>query len=263
MKHHADTRNAGAPGPLHGALLAPQPLYRQVRNAIVDGLSRGEWKPGEMLPNERRLADRFGVGIATVRAAVSELAATKVLARRQGKGTYVALQDERRSIYQFFHVVRNDGVKNLPVSELVGLKKARADAQTAYLLNLGPRPESLQVYKLRNVLKVAGIPVVISDIAIPAALFPGLTEHRIRTGGVTLYAAYQSLYGVNIVRASEQLRAVKADALTSKLLAVKAGEPVLEVRRIAYTFNDVPVEVRRSRVETDNYYYFVDQGAVR
>jgi GntR family transcriptional regulator len=252
--------SAGLP---RGALLAPDPLYKQVRNALVDSLARGEWKPGEMIPTERRLAERYGVGIATIRAAITELAAAKIVARRQGKGTFVCLQDERRSIYQFFHVVRNDGVKELPVSELLSLKRARADAEAAHALNLPRKPSALEVFKLRNVLKVGGRRVVVSDIVIPAALFPGLTEDLIRTGGVTLYAVYQTHFGINIIRTSEQLRAVRADATTARILSLVEGDPVLEVRRTAYTFNDVPVEVRRSRVETDHYYYSLDQGNTR
>ena len=253
-------RSAGLP---RGGLLAPDPLYKQVRHALVDSLARGEWKPGEMIPTERQLAERYGVGIATIRAAIAELAAAKIVARRQGKGTFVCLQDERRSIYQFFHVVRNDGVKELPVSELLSLKKSKADAEAAHALNLPRKPSGLEVFKLRNVLKVGGRRVVVSDIVIPAALFPGLTEKLIRTGGVTLYAVYQTHFGINIIRTDEQLRAVRADATTARILSLTEGDPVLDVRRTAYTFNDVPVEVRCSRVETNNYYYSLDHENAR
>lgn len=258
----ADT-NPRFPEMLRGALLAPDPLYRQVKNEIIRTLAKGEWKPGEMIPSEPKLAARYGVGIATIRAAIGELVVAKVLARKQGKGTFVSLHDERRSVYQFFHVVRDDGAKELPVSELVSLKKARADGEIADLLRLPRKPRALEVFKLRNVLRVSGAPAVVSDIVIPAALFPGLNEHIIRKGGETLYAVFQRHFGINIIRAVEQLRAVKADAVAARIFGLTSDDPVLEVRRIAYTFNDVPVEVRRSRVETKNFYYLLDQGGAR
>ena len=256
----ADVRRRGA---LHGALMAPDPLYKQIRNALVDSLASGEWKPGEVIPSERKLADRYGVAISTIRAAIGELTAMKVLARRQGKGTFVCLEDERRSIYQFFHVVRNDGVKELPVSELLSLRKARADADIAHALNLSRKPEALDVYKLRNVLKVGNTPVVVSDIVIPASLLPGLTEELVRTGGDTLYAVYQTHFGINIVNTTEQLRAIKCDAATARILRAEEGDPILEVRRTAYTFNNVPVEIRCSRVQTKDYYYSLAHGGTR
>ncbi|HVO88623.1 MAG TPA: GntR family transcriptional regulator [Casimicrobiaceae bacterium] len=239
---------------------AVDPLYKQVRAALVESLATGEWKPGEVIPSERKLAQRYGVAVATIRAATSELAAMKVLSRRQGRGTYVCREDERRNIYQFFHVVRNDGARELPVSELVWIRKRRADLDTAHALDLPRDPAAQSVYLVRNILKVSGVPVVVSDIAIAVSRFPGLTEQRIRAGGPTLYAVYQSEYGINIVRTDEKLRAIRCDTDTARLLRVRRGAPVLEVRRLAYTFNEEVVEVRRSMVQTTDYHYALSRG---
>lgn len=246
---------------LQGALLGPDPLYKQVKHQLVRSLAEGEWKAGEMLPSEPRLAARFGVGISTIRAAIGELVTARVLARRQGKGTFVPLHDDRLSIYQFFHVVRKDGTKELPVSELLSLSRAKADDEVADLLRLPRGAGSARVFKLRNVLRISGIPVVLSDIVIPAAQFPGLSEAAVRDGGTTLYAVYQSRFGVSIIRTVERLQAVRADAAASKIFGMRTGDPILEVRRIAYTFNDVPVEFRRSRVDTRQFHYFLDLGS--
>lgn len=249
-----------ARGPLHAALHARAPLHQQVRDQIVRGLAGGEWKPGELLPNEARLADRFQVSVSTIRAAIGHLVAARVLARKQGKGTFVSLHGERRSIYQFFHVVRNDGIKELPVSELLFLKRGRADDEVADLLKLPRQASSAEVYKMRNVLKVGGVPVVLSDITVPCSLLPGLTEGIVRKGGATLYAVYQTHFGLNIVRTVEHLRAGRTDAAAAKAFGIATDDPVLHIERTAYTFNDVPVEVRRSRVDTRNYFYLHDQA---
>jgi GntR family transcriptional regulator len=245
---------------LHAALHAPEPLHRQVREQLIRGLAEGEWKPGEVLPNESKLADRFGVSISTIRAAIGHLVAAKVLARKQGKGTFVSLHGERRSIYQFFHVVRNDGRQALPVSEVLFLKRGQADDATADLLQLPRKASSAGVYKIRNVLKVEGVPVVLSDITVPCALLPGLTETILRKGGPTLYAVYQTHFGLNIVRTVEHLRAAKTDAAAAKAFGITIDNPVLQIERMAYTFNNVPVEVRRSRIDTRNYFYLYDQA---
>jgi len=246
--------------PLHAALHAPEPLHRQVREQLIRGLAECEWKPGELLPNESKLADRFGVSISTLRAAIGHLVAAKVLARKQGKGTFVSLHGERRSIYQFFHVVRNDGVQALPVSEVLFLKRGQADDATADLLQLPRKASAAQVYKIRNVLKVEGVPVVLSDITVPCSLLPGLTESVLAKSGPTLYAVYQTHFGLNIVRTVEHLRAGRTDAAAAKAFGIATVDPVLHVERTAFTFNNVPVEVRRSRVDTRNYFYLYDQA---
>ncbi|MDH4115234.1 MAG: GntR family transcriptional regulator, partial [Burkholderiaceae bacterium] len=37
------------------------PLYQQIKDLLVQGLERGEWKPGELIPSEIELAARFQV----------------------------------------------------------------------------------------------------------------------------------------------------------------------------------------------------------
>src|SRR5690606_23740800 len=66
------------------------PLYQQIKALLLQGLDRGEWKPGEAIPSELELAARFQVSQGTVRKAIDELAAENLLLRRQGKGTFVA-----------------------------------------------------------------------------------------------------------------------------------------------------------------------------
>lgn len=237
-----------------------EPLYERVKAQLVESIAAGEWQPGEAIPSERELATLYGVGIATIRTAVGALVAARVLDRIQGKGTFVSLHGQHRSIYQFFRVARDDGIKEFPKSQLLSLEKTTADARTADLLQLPRTKRGAEVFKLRNVLWVHGVPIVVSDIAVPAALFRGLTADIIRTGGDTLYAVYQQQYGINIIRTTERLWARKADRAIAKLLGLNAGDPVIDLHRIAYTFNNKPVEVRRSRIKTENYHYLFDEG---
>ena len=68
-------------------------LYRAAVNSkrqMMGGLTRGEWKPGEAIPAERRLSERYGISIGTVRKAIDELVAENILIRQQGRGTFVA-----------------------------------------------------------------------------------------------------------------------------------------------------------------------------
>ena len=81
--------------PSGGRGAAFSPLYRQIKELLVQSLDRGEWKPGELIPSEIDLAARFQVSQGTVRKAVDELAAEHLLLRRQGKGTFVATTTKR------------------------------------------------------------------------------------------------------------------------------------------------------------------------
>jgi GntR family transcriptional regulator len=134
----------------------------------------------------------------------------------------------------------------------VDFRRERADAQSAAALAIAPLEK---VIRIRNVLSLAGTPVIVDDITLPAELFRGLTEKIFRARGNTIYHLYQSRYGINVLRTDERLRSVLAPRDVALQLEVSVGAPLLEIRRVALTFRDRPVELRLSRVNTARHDY--------
>ena len=227
-------------------------LYEQVRAQITEGISAGRWKPGEALPSESALAASHGVAIGTIRKAVDSLVAEGALRRHQGKGTFVVAHDGGRLMFHFFHIVGRDGSRSYPEVRTLSFRRDRADAAAARALGIAQHEK---VVRIRNVLSLEGRARIVDDIALPAALFPGLTEKIFLARDNTIYHLYQSRYGINVLRTDERLRAVLATTEDARLLAVQAGEPLLEIRRVALTFRDRPVELRVSRVDTSAHAY--------
>src|SRR5688500_9688538 len=95
------------------------PLYKEIAGQMHDALARGEWKPGEAIPAERRLSTRFGVSIGTLRKAIDELVSANLLIRQQGRGTFVASHNRDRLLFYFFHIVPEQGAKQYPEVRLV------------------------------------------------------------------------------------------------------------------------------------------------
>jgi GntR family transcriptional regulator len=62
------------------------------------------------------------------------------------------------------------------------------------------------------------------------------------------------------VRAQEKIRAVAATEGRENLLQVALGTPLLAVERIAYTYNDKPVELRLGLYLTDTHHYRNELG---
>lgn len=234
------------------ALPPDRPLYEEVRAHLTEGIAEGRWKAGEAIPSEGELAAHFGVAIGTIRKAVDNLVAQGALVRRQGKGTYVTAHDGRRLMFHFFHIVGADGSRAYPEVRTVSFERGRAGAAEAAALAV-PRDE--RVIRIRNVLSLDGHPVVVDDLTLPAALFPGLTERIFAARDNTIYHLFQSRYGINVLRTDERLRAVLAAGAPAALLGVAAGSPLLEIRRVALTFRDRPVELRVSLVDTASHVY--------
>jgi GntR family transcriptional regulator len=227
-------------------------LYEQVRARIIEAISAGRWRPGDAIPTEAELARDAGVSIGTVRKAVDALVAQQALVRRQGKGTYVAAHDGRRLLFHFFHIVPRDGEKAYPEARLASFRRGRAEAAEAAALSIAPADK---VIRIRNVLAIAGEPVIVDDITLPAELFRGLTEKILAARGNTIYHLYQSRYGINVLRTDERLRAIPCPRDVATVLGVAPGAPLLEIRRVALTFRDRPVELRLSRVNTARHDY--------
>ena len=231
------------------------PLYQQIKGLILQSLQAGEWKPGEAIPSEMDLAARFRVSQGTVRKAIDELAAENLLLRRQGKGTFVATHAEQQVQYRFLKLVPDDGDRDSqgPAERtILECRRTRASAEVARALGLRT---SDAVVQARRVLTFAGVPTILEDIWLPGSAFKGLTAEQMAGFQGPTYAMFELEFGVRMVRAEEKIRAVAADAQQARLLQVAPGTPLLSVERIAYTYNDVPMELRRGLYRTDNRHY--------
>jgi GntR family transcriptional regulator len=233
------------------------PLYQEVRSLLTQGLAQGEWKPGEALPSESRLAQRFHVSIGTIRRAIDELVAEQILVRQQGRGTFVAVHTPKQMLFRFFHLVTKDGVKESPETRTVLFSRDRASESEAKRLNLlsGER-----VIRVVNLEFLASNPVAVDHIVLAQDRFPDLTEKIMRERDNTTYSLYQTRYGINVVRAHERLRATLCDRSTAKLLKIEAGTPLLEINRVAMSYHNTPVELRRTLVSTAQHEYWNDLG---
>ena len=246
------TLDAHAPGvPL------ATPRYREIALRMKDALAEGEWKPGEAIPSERRLSVRFGVSIGTVRKAIDELVAGNLLIRQQGRGTFVASHNRDRMLFYFFHIVAEHGAKAYPDVRLIAFARGKADRSEADLLHIAAGDP---VFRIRNLLRLRGDPVIVDDLTLPCARFAGLTDKQFGNRPSTIYNLYQDAFGLSVVTTRERLRATLADAETAPLLRVAVGAPLLSIRRTALSYNDDPIELRRSLVDTAQHEYWADIG---
>lgn len=247
--------DAAAGSPHGGATPAFSPLYQQIKGLLLRSLQSGEWKPGESIPSEMELAVRFRVSQGTVRKAIDELAADNLLVRRQGKGTFVATHAEQHVQYRFLKLVPDvgDADSEGPAQRvIIDCRRLRAAADVARALALRTGDAVLQA---RRVLSFSGEPTILEDIWLPAAPFKGLTAERLASYHGPMYALFETEFGVRMVRAQEKIRAVLPDPEQAGLLGVASGTPLLSVERIAFTYDDKAMEMRRGLYRTDKHHY--------
>ena len=231
------------------------PLYQQIKALILQSLQAGEWKPGESIPSEMELATRFRVSQGTVRKAVDELASDNLLVRRQGKGTFVATHAEAMVQYRFLKLVPDAGDSSSegPAErEIIDCRRVRASSEVATALALRAGDA---VWQVRRVLSFSGRPTILEDLWLPGGPFKGLTAERLSDYHGPMYALFETEFGVRMVRATEKIRAVLPDPAQRLLLKVGHDTPLLSVERVAFTYNDMPMEMRRGLYLTDTHHY--------
>jgi len=236
------------------------PLYRQVKRELQKIIETGGYATGKALPSECALALELQVSIGTLRHAVDELVHEHVLVRRQGKGTFVAPHNRARFMFQFFHVEpRRDPeedeppqAQDFPDITCIGFAREKADATEARALRIKPGEP---VFRIDNKLSLRGRAVVHDRLALSAAMFRNLTEELFVERPSTVYALYQTDFGITVLRAQERARATAAGKAVAGVLALPVGAPVMEVHRLALTFGDKPVEYRVSTINTQAHDY--------
>jgi GntR family transcriptional regulator len=240
--------NAG----LRGDSLGFRPLYRQVRDALVRRIIDGLWEPGAALPSETHIAMELGVSQGTVRKALDEMAAERLVIRRQGRGTFVAKHDDECLLFRFFRLAHDNGVRDFPESRLLRAGVHIADGVECERLGLLSGAEAVRILRVRYLGRRAAI---IERISVPHRLMPDLANSGVPNN---LYAHYAVHYGITIMRAREQLKAVALDAADAAILGVETHAPALAIDRLALSLDEIPVEWRVSLCLTADLHYVSD-----
>lgn len=231
---------------------AYQPLYRQIKNLITDSLVSGEWRPGDPIPSETELASRYSVSQGTVRKAVSELAEENLLVRYQGKGTFVASHAEERNQFPYLSIAPDKGVMDDLSARLIELSRVKLDAGSARKLGLATGGSA---FLIRRTLSLNSRLAIYEEIRLPVTLFKGLTGETIDSFHCMLYSMYETGFKLRILYVEEQMKAETADSDAAEQLGVEDGTPLLVIDRVAYTYADKPVELRRSYCNTTDHHY--------
>ena len=228
--------------------MSKRPLYEEIKETLIARLASDQWRPGELLPSELKLAETFEVSQGTVRRALDELVAQGLLARHQGRGTAVT----KHTPFGFFHLFRDDGARELPESKTLRISVNAASRSERDALELGPAKKVIRITRVRY-LNLD--PKIFETIVLPKELFSPIAKMDARDLPNTVYNFYEREFGIPVVGKRERLRACSASQMESRYLSVDVGTSLLEIECLAYSHRRQPIEFRISRCLTDEHYY--------
>lgn len=230
-----------------------QPLYQQVKERLTQYIVEQRWRPGEVLPNEFRLAEELGVSQGTVRKALNGLTEQGVLVRRQGVGTFVSEHTGQSALYRFFPLVADGQPPELPTSEVLGLDSLAATDEVAEELDLQPGEKVIYMRRRRF---LGGECCLLENIYLPEKFFPKFpAAEKIPH---TLYHFYQTDYRLTVDKTLDRIKAISCSRQDAELMNIEPNQPLLRFTRVTESLNGEKIEYRISRCRSDHYHYLVD-----
>ena len=232
----------------------PVPLYLQLKEILQAEIRSGTWQPGERIPSEESIRERFSVSRATVRQALSELEAEGLLIRHQGRGTFVCKPKIEMKLQRFYSFTQDMEERGLhPESRVVTFDIIVRRPSIAEIMRV---PESEPLIKAVRLRIARGEPIMLETTYIPEHFVPGLTEEDLATH--SLYSLLEERYQMRLESAIESFEPVLIDEFAAKMLEVPQGSPALYLERIGCLAEGRRVELSQTIVRGDRCRYFVE-----
>ncbi len=215
---------------------------------ILDQASGGELRSGARLPSERALCVQLGVSRVTLRKALATLVDEGVLESSRGRGWFLTtgvLAEPPNALRSFTETARIRGLQ--PSARVLSTGTRPASISEAESFSVAPGSE---LFELRRIRCLDGIPVAYDESRVPLGLAPGLSSLDYTVS--SLYGELERA-GVAPVRADYAVEAAEADPETARHLELSEGAAVLRTVQTTYSASDRVVEVGSTTYRGDRY----------
>jgi len=236
---------------------AGQPRYLLLAHALIDDISSGRYKVGDLMPTELDLCKQFNVSRYTVREAIRRLMELGLVTRQPGVGTrvkasqvvsrYTQTTQGIEDLYKFVQDVR------LTVS---AVEECIADEALAERLSCPVGQAWLRVQGQRNVIGEE-VPIALTDVYIArpyAAVREDLTDLE-----VPIYSLIEQRFGIRVVEVKQEVNAVEIAPKQAKALQVRPESAGLQVTRKYYAPGDELIEIAFSLHPGARFTYMTTQ----
>ncbi|WP_415919473.1 phosphonate metabolism transcriptional regulator PhnF [Tateyamaria sp. SN6-1] len=218
------------------------PIWRAIADALRSDLAEGKYAPGDKLPTEAGLAERFGVNRHTVRHGISALVDEGLIRTRRGSGAFVAATPTDYPIGQRVRFHDNlIAAGRRPGKRILQVEERSATTGEAKALQVAPGDP---VCAYHGLSLADGQPVAVFESLFPLERLASIPAALSQTSSVT---EALRLVGISdYTRASTRLTAVRATATHALHLQVAEGDPLLKTTGVNVDDLGVPVEFGRT-----------------
>ncbi len=218
------------------------PIWKAIADALRSDMAEGRYGPGDKLPTEAALAERFGVNRHTVRHGISALVDEGLIRTRRGAGAFVAATPTDYPIGSRVRFHENlIAAGRRPEKRVLHVEERAATEGEATALTVSPGD---QICAYHGLSLADGHPIAVFESMFPLDRLPGISAALQDTSSVT--EALNRSGVTDYTRASTRLTATSATATQALHLQVSEGDPLLRSSGVNVDKQGQPVEFGRT-----------------
>ncbi len=212
------------------------PKYRQLLQILRNQILSGELAPGRQLPTEEELSAKYGVSRGTVRKAVAQLEAERLIQVEHGVGSFVRSAHPNAIPFRFADSTELMERDDKQISyEVVAKEVIPAPIDISERLRIAPNTPVIHVARRK---KIDGQPVAYTTRYLPEALCPSLLDHDLSQGTIHDILVDQS--ELPLLRAEMEIEAHILTAEEAGLMGAQPGDQAIVIERLTYTAPNRP-----------------------
>ena len=235
----------------------PLPLWFQIAERLRSAIARGDFRPGDVLPSEAHLNERFGISRTTARVSLDRLKQEGLISRRSGKGSIVLsprVEQPLNLLASFSEDMRRRGLRPSYVTQSVN--HASATVEVAEALGVAP---AQQVFRAVRLFRADEQPMGICESWIaPAALGSHVPPTAVELDQGSLYVWLEQRCGARIVGGHEFIEAARATKQQAQSLDIAVGSALLVAYRCSHAADSAPIEYAIMRYRADRYRFHIN-----
>jgi GntR family transcriptional regulator len=226
------------------------PLYKQLKNKIIEDIENQIYKPDDMIPSQMEFVKKYGVSRVTVRQAINELIQSGVLYTQKGKGTFVQKFPIHYRGFNRLHGFSENVEKtgHSPFTKVLGINFIQADKKLSEYLKVEIGHPVVYVKRVRT---ARGVPLTLENSYLNQERVNRIDFFKQFGDNRSLYQLLRDEAGVRFDYAQENINAVLASPEVARDLGVDVNDPILFIRRVTYESGDIPVEYCENYMRSD------------
>jgi GntR family transcriptional regulator len=232
MKANASTRRSA------GRLNRSLSIYRQIEAILREQIVSGEYASGDRLPTEAALSALYRVSRPTVRLALHGLETEGLVRSEQGRGTFVKMRPPVRMPDR-----RSFSIEELvePASPMtVAIQRSGTIRGQSAVHELMKLSQGAELFYFVRIYSLRGRPIGGAKVHLPIAF-----GEKLRTKDLIVRNILRTIADrchTNLGSSTLSIDAAVAEPRFAEMLRMRAGAPLISVRRTTRDRADVVVE---------------------